>query len=253
MTTIIRNEKHIESRRRIGLVASFAGMGVLLGGLLLTLFNQTNVTLTTVALLSLPVGWILSQIGLYFANRYVRRPRPDESIDEGLSKIGKAGRGLRIYHYVLPAPHVILSPAGIITMVAKYQSGDIVVEGRKWKQTGVGVLRRLFGQEGLGNPSLEAEYQIKQIAQFISREVPDLAEEDLPIGALVVFTAKTTGSLDLRQADFPAMHYSKLSGFWKQRKNDEPLPEAIYEKLRAALDAAAEAKTGLAMAELVKA
>ncbi len=231
---IIRNEQYIATRARIGTITSFLGLGVLIGGMVLTFFNN-NPQYITIALLCLPLGWLFSQIGLYFANRFVRSPRPDERIDEGLGNV----KGGRLYHYVLPVPHVILSRAGIITIVSKYQSGDITVDGYNWKQTNIGFTRRMFGQENLGNPSIEAEYQLKQVAKFIGSHVPELAEQELPIGAVIVFTTKDGGTLDLKGSDVPALHYTKLKGFWKQRQQEKNLDEATYQLLRDAFDEAA--------------
>lgn len=230
----IRNEQHIALRRRIGLVASLAGIITLLGGMIVTLFGDPA-TYGLIPLLSLPVGFLLSQVGLYFSHRYVRQPRPDQRLDEALEKAAKDGR---IYHYILPVPHVLLSPSGLLAIVAKFQSGHIVADGDKWTQKGLG-LRRFFGQEGVGNPTTEAEYQIKQLAKYISRHVPSLADKEIPMSAVIVFTTKEGGELDLKRSTVPAMHYSKLKGFWKQRKNEARLPAEDYKALRQAFDAAA--------------
>jgi hypothetical protein len=234
--TILRNDKFIASRRQWGILLSVAGILVLLGGMVSTFIADPE-QYALYTWLTLPIGFLLSQVGLYFSHRYVRRPRPDERLDEGLEKVAKDGR---MYHYHLPAPHVLLSPAGPIILVAKFQSGDISVVGDKWKQTGLG-LRRIFGQEAIGNPTAEAEYHVKQLAKFISQNAPELADKELPIGAIIVFTLKNGGTLDLAQSSLPALHYTKLKGFWKQRQQDKPLPREDYEALRRAFDQAAEA------------
>lgn len=236
---IIRNEQHIRVRRFVGYFFSFAGMAVLLAGMGALFLEPTSNLVLLFPILALPVGYGLAQVGLYFSNRYVRSPRPDERLDKALKSVARQSR---LYHFVLSAPHVLLTPAGLIALIPKFQIGDISVEGSKWKQTNVGFMRRMFGQEALGNPTAEAEYRVKQIAQFISQNVADLREEELPIGAIIVFTAKGGGHLDLHQSDIPAMHYTKLKGFWKQRQRDEPLPAEQYEALRAAMDALAEEK-----------
>ena len=234
--TIIRNHNYIETRRKVGTGASFVGLGILIGGMILTFLNGNDPRYITISLFCLPLGWLFSQVGLYFANRFVRTPRLDQQIDEGLGK----AKGARLYHYVFPVPHVILSRAGIITIVSKYQSGDITVDGYNWKQTNIGIFRRMFGQENLGNPSLEAEYQLKQVAKFISQNVPELAEQELPIGAVIVFTTKDGGNLDLHKSDIPALHYTKLKGFWKQRSQEENLSPETYDLLLKAFEAEAD-------------
>jgi hypothetical protein len=176
------------------------------------------------------VGWILSQIGIYLGHRYIRSPRPDEVLDQTLNKVARKGR---MYHYSLPAPHVLLLPTGIMLFVAKYQGGKISVEGDKWKQKGLG-LRRFFGQEQLGNPSREAENYIKAMASYISKNAPEV--EEVPMAAIIVFTSKGNNELDLEGSDIPALHFTKLKGFMRQRKGDELLGEADYAALRSAFD-----------------
>jgi hypothetical protein len=140
---VLRDEKRIARYRQIGQYTSLAGLVLLLGGMILAFVQPVNgLLLQTVALVG---GWTFSQIGLYLAHRYGRSPRPDEVLDEAVRKVARSGR---IYHYLLPAPHVLLTTAGPIVLVPKYQSGNISVEGDKWRQTGVG-LRRFFGQEAL--------------------------------------------------------------------------------------------------------
>lgn len=225
---IIRDDKKIARYRKIGQIFSFAGMGVLVGGMLLVFLGDPRwFWMQIVALL---VGWLLSQIGIYLAQRYLRRPRPDEVLDEALSKVAKDGR---MYHYVLPAPHVLLLPTGIVILIAKYQGGKISVEGNKWKQTGMG-LRRFFGQEGLGNPTREAENSVAAVASFLKKNAPEV--EEVPIGPLIVFTTKAKQELDLKRSTIPAMHYTKVKGYLKQHKGAEKMPPADYEAIQAAFD-----------------
>lgn len=225
---IIRDDKKIARYRTIGQVASFAGMAALIGGMVLIFVGDPQ-TVFYWQLAALLLGWMLSQVGIYLAQRYVRRPRPDQVLDEALEKVGKDGR---IYHYILPAPHVLLLPSGIIVIVAKYQGGKISVQDNKWRQTGMG-LRRFFGQEGLGNPTREAENSIAAIAHFLQKNAPQV--EEVPIGALIVFTTKGIKELDLKGSSIPAMHATKVKGFLKQQSRAR-IPAADYEAIRAAFD-----------------
>lgn len=241
-TVVVRNGDFVARRRVAGMVFSFLGIAILLGGMGITFFGDP-VTSGVIAWTSLPLGFLLSQVGLYFSHRYVRNPRPDERIDEAFKHIAKDGR---MYHYVLPVPHVLLTPAGPIVVVAKFQSGNITVDEYSWKQTGLG-LRRFFGQEHIGNPSKEAVYYIKVLAKYISQHVPSVAEKEIPMSAIIVFTTKEGGQLDLKGSAIPAMHYTKVKGFWRQRERDARLDLADYEAIREAFDG--EAGEWLAGAE----
>src|SRR5690606_15640212 len=149
----------------IGFWASLVGMVVLISGLVIGIVAESAQALLW-QLVAIPVGWLVSQVGIYLTHRYTRSPRPDEVLDEALQPVARQGR---LYHYALPAPHVLLTPAGVIVFVAKFQSGDITYENGRWRQSGVGLVRRVFGQEALGNPGAEAERYLGKMANFIHK------------------------------------------------------------------------------------
>jgi hypothetical protein len=204
-------------------------MAVLVGALILGFVNPERYFY--LQLLALPLGWILSQLGLYMAHRYMRSPRPDELLDDALSSVARQGR---MYHYILPAPHVLLLPAGPVVFIPKYQSGDITVEDNRWRQKGVRLWRKIFSQDSLGDPTREAENAVRSLAAFINKQAPSV--EEVPIGAIIVFTAKNAGELDLAGSAIPAMHVTKLRGYFKQKAPRDPLPAAEYDALRSAFD-----------------
>ncbi|MCI0394228.1 MAG: hypothetical protein L0332_21620 [Chloroflexi bacterium] len=228
---ILRDEKRIAVLKKRAQQLTLLGMLFLVGGFVLALVGVQNFVFYQ--LLALMAGWILSQMGIYLAHRYLRSPRPDEVLDEALKGIVRDGR---LYHYLLPAPHVLLTPAGPIVLVPKFQTGKISVQGDKWRQAGLG-LRRFFGQESLGNPSREAESMIGALASYIRKHAPSV--EEVPIGALIVFTTKNIQELELKGSRIPAMHYSKIKGFLKQKGQGKPLLPADYNALRSAFDEAA--------------
>lgn len=227
---VIRDETRIYRLAKIGQYASFVGMLTLIGGLIIAFTSVDNAFLYQ--LLALTAGWLISQVGMYLAQRYLREPRPDQVLDEAVKKV--AGNG-RFYHYLLPAPHVLLTPDGIIVFVPKFQGGVISADGDKWTQKGVGF-RKYFGQEGVGNPSQEAERMISALANFLRKNAPSI--EEAPIGALIVFTSKGV-NLNVAKSNIPAMHFTKVKGFLKRQRRESPLSLADYEAIRAAFDSQA--------------
>lgn len=230
---VFRDEARIARMKSFSKYASLVGFLILVGGLVLGFVDPERYLFLQV--IALPLGWLLSQVGLYLAHRYLRSPRPDEVLDDALRTVARRGR---MYHYLLPAPHVLLMPAGPIVFIAKFQPGDVSVEGDRWKQRGVSFLRKLFSQESLGNPTREAENAVKSLAAYINKEAPEV--EEVPIGAIIVFTAKNSGELDLDDSNIPAMHFTKLRGYFKQKANREALPGDEYQALRAAFDRKAQ-------------
>lgn len=228
---IIRNEQRIKRFKLFSQVISLLGMAALLAWLAL-LFINPSLTITIYQTVVFIVGLIFSQIGIYLAHFYVRKPRPDQVLDDALKGYGKRNNG-RLYHYVLPVRHVLLLPTGIIILNAKYQTGKISVEGDKWQQKGLG-LRLIFGQEKLWNPTKEAENSIAALANFIYKQAPDV--EEIPIAALIVFTSKGLQEYNFKKSRIPAMPYTKVKNYLKQKHRSTPLPEADYQAIRAAFD-----------------
>lgn len=232
---ILRDDKRIARLGRLAQILSFAGLAALVGGLIIIFVfdNQANVFLYQ--LLALLVGFSLSQVGLHFAHRYLRQPRMDEVLDRAASKFAR--KDGRLYHYLLPAPHVLLLPTGVFVLTAKFQNGRITAHGDTWQQAGLGM-RRFFGRESLGNPTREAETQVARMAEYIQQHAPAAAGASLlPI---IVFTAPNIASLDVKESRIPAVHAAKLSGAMRQQSiNLKPLPKEQYDALRAAFDGAA--------------
>lgn len=234
---ILRDEKRIKRLNRLSKVISFLGIGALVAGLILAFMNpgdETPQSIFTFQLVALLVGWIFSQVGVYLAHRYVRDPRPDEVLDKAVGRVVKNGR---LYHYALPINHVLLSESGVIVLVPRYQAGQISVEEDKWKQRGLG-LRRFFGQENIGNPTRDAQREMRILADFISKNAPEV--EEMPLAALIVFTHSEQKELDLQNSRIPAMHHTKVKSYLRRKRRTSPMPKETYEALRHAFDQKAQ-------------
>lgn len=237
---IIRNEARITYLRRVSLFASLAGLGILSLGLYFSLRGDPN--LVFVQWVTLMVGIIIWQLSLNFTYKYVRRPRPDQVLDEGLkAAISKSF----LYHFILPANHVLLTRAGPIVIIPLIQSGKISVGGEngdKWRRKGA-WWRRLLGQEPpLGNPTREAEKAIGNLVNYVKEHAPEL--EELPIGAIIVFLAPASQStLDLEGSRIPAVHVDDLKKFIRKHVG-RPLPHEQYKRLRKLFQETADEKLG---------
>lgn len=230
---IIRDEARVKRLATTSKVLGAVGFGVLIIGLVLA-YTSTNPNILIVQLVTLAAGWLFSQISIFLAHRYIRKPRPDMVLDNALKKL----KDVRLYHYVGPVPHLLLTKNGPIVLNTKYQIGKITADGAKWRQTGVG-LQRIFGQQSLGNPNKQAANLVSALANFVRKKAPTI--EDVPVGVVNVFTTEDPSKLDVEKANIPSMHHKKLKGYLRQKiAQMEPLPKADYDALRAALDAEAK-------------
>jgi len=219
---IITNEKLIKNRARLGRVASFAGLAVLVLGLVASLSLQWLL----VSFGCLFVGFVLSQVGLYHANRWVKEPRPDQTLAKILKGLDDR---YYLYNYVLKTPHVLLTPFGLCVINPKDQGGKIKCEGKKWRHEAgwKQVILRFFGQEGLGNPTKEVGAEIERLRRFLAQRLPD---EEVPIEGVVVFTSPQV-DLDVENPAVPVLDGKQFKSFLRDLSKERPIPGSQRKQL----------------------
>lgn len=218
---VITNEKTIRNRARLGRWASFVGLGILILGLVASLYPQWLL----VSLGCLLVGFVLSQVGIYNANRWVREPRADQTLDKILKGLDNR---YHLYNYILPARHVLLAPFGLCVMNPKHQGGKIRCEGEKWHhEAGWKRILRLFGQEGVGNPTREVRAEVEKLRRFLAQRLPD---DDVPIEGLVVFTNPQV-DLQTENLAVPVLDGKQLKLFLRNLSKERPIPGSQRKQL----------------------
>ena len=206
---VIINEKLVKRQATIGKWASLIGMGALLAGLVVS-YRWPN--LLTVSFGCLIVGFVLASIGTYNMNRWVKEPRADQALTKALKGFDNKHF---LYHYTLPAAHVLLAPSGLFVCTVKDHQGEIRCEGEKWHQKfNWGRLLLFFGREGLGNPTREVRGEIGRLRRFLDEKLP---EADVLIEGLIVFT-NPRARLDLIDPPVPVVSSNKLKTFLRQLK-----------------------------------
>lgn len=201
---ILTNESLVRRNARIASISMLAGLLVLVGGIFVSFRLPTgeNPTLQfNLSMILLLVGFTLSQVGIYFSNRWGRRPRPDQLLDQALK--GLDGR-YSIYHYLLPAAHVLIGPAGVWVLFPRHQRGTISFSKGRWRQRGGGLLLgylKLFAQEGLGRPDVEIAGETEALKRYLTKVLPE--GTSLPeIQAALVFTNPRT-EIDIAEDENP--------------------------------------------------
>lgn len=216
---IIVNERLVRRNTRIGQYTTIIALLVLLAGMVIS-FQRPD--LFWIALGALVVGFILSQVGMYYGNRWGRSPRPYEQISAGLK--GLPGE-YTLYHYMTPAAHLLIGPAGAWVLLAQYQKGKIRWDGRRWRQSGGGFVAgymRLFGQDSIGRPEYEAAEEVRALKKYLAKR--DVAEDQIPpIQAALVFTEDKV-ELDADNAPIPALPVKKLKEFIRRQAREKPMP-----------------------------
>jgi hypothetical protein len=219
---IVTNEKLVKRNARIGQIATFTGLIVLVGGMVLTFRNPNYAYLSWIALI---IGFGFSQIGLSFGNRWGRHPRPDELIDQGLKGLSDQ---YSIYHFTTPAAHLLVGPSGLWIILPYYQTGKIVYEKNRWKQKGGGYMQRylrIFGQEGLGRPDLEASEEVNSLERFFQKNIPDVEFEKPNV---VIVFVNERAELEVEDAPILTLPVKQLKNTIRKTAKTKPLsPELI--------------------------
>ncbi len=207
---VIINEKLIKRQAAIGQWASLAGMGILLVGLVVSWRWPHQITISFGCLI---LGFMLASIGSYNMNRWVKQPRADQVLTRVLKGFDNKHT---LYHYILPATHVLLAPSGLFVFTVKNHYGEIRCEGEKWHHKfHWGHLLFFFGRESLGNPTREVRAEMESLRRFLDSRLPQ--GEEVPIEGLVVFT-NPRARLELIDPAVPVVSSNKLKNYLRQLK-----------------------------------
>ncbi len=222
---ISTNDRLIKRNARIGQITSITGLVVLAGGMFISFTRPEMFSISLVALL---VGFGLSQIGIYFGNRWGRRPRPDEVLNAALK--GLDGR-YSLYHYTTPTSHLLVGPAGVWVLMPRHQAGTITYdEGKKrWKQKGGNLYLKIFAQENLGRPDLEVGSEILAVASALEEQ---LGEEKIPdVQAALVMTNEKC-DVDADNAPAPTLEVKKLKDFIRKTAKSKPISLDLVKEIQ---------------------
>jgi hypothetical protein len=161
---IITDEERIAKGARIGKIATFIGLGFLVAGLIISLALQAS-PLIWVSFVCMLVGLLASSIGTMNMNRWVREPRADQALAQGLKGFDDR---YQLYNYFLPAPHVFLTPVGLFVLTALGQDGVIRYDGGKFRRDfSLGRALRFMAEEGLGKPFADADAQVQAMQELV--------------------------------------------------------------------------------------
>ncbi len=208
---IIKNEKLIERNGKIGQWISLAALVVLGFGMYIS-FSKPE--LFTYSLVCLAVGFIMTQVGMYMGNRWGRSPRPDEKFDAGLKGLHS---DFNMYHYSSPVSHLLVGPSGVWILLPYHQRGKVAFAKNRWKMSGGGFMQgymRIFGQESIGRPELDAENEVLTLKKFFAKKMEE-PNIPVPIRPILVFTSDEV-ELDAGESPIPAIKLKQLKEFMRQ-------------------------------------
>ena len=233
---VVIDEKLIKRNAKIGQVITIASLVILGAGMFITFQKPEMLPISIGALL---VGFLLSQVGIYFTNRWGRSPRPDEQISLALKGLDKR---YALYHYQTPASHVLVGPAGIWVLIPKHQRGKITFNKGRWRQKGGGFIQnylKIFAQEGIGRPDLEIESDIDGLTKFLRKNLPD--DTEIPtIRAALIFSNPEI-EIDADNATVPTLPAKKLKDLIRKTAKENALSSDIVSTIQGAINPPSDA------------
>lgn len=218
---VIVNEPLVEKRSTWGRRIMSAGFAILLLAVFLSFSQQTVWGAYGVML----VGLIIINVGVYFGGKFMRKPRPDQILDKALKGLD---HGSRLYNYLLPVDHVLLSPPGLFVLMLKSQDGQITGQGEKWRRrlNLWSSFRALF-EPRLGNPGRQARNEAAKVQNWLHTR---LSDTEVPVRPVIVFV-NPKAQLQLEEPSVPAVAVADLKGYLRTALEEKSLPQATLKAL----------------------
>lgn len=235
---IVTNEKLVKRNTKLAQYLFFFSLAVLILGFfginypLLGLDETSNLVgflIVALPMAILPVALITTLVSVRMTNLWIRRPRPEDALQEGLK--GLSNKSVLYNYYHFPARHVLICPQGVFAFVTRFQDGEYSVEGDKW-HTRRGFASRIFSifrMDGIGNPSWDAQVAAKHVRSKLASIAPDVE-----VNPMVLFVDPRV-TLDVVDPVVPVVHTDSktiltLKDYLRQIKGDGDEEEASGKK-----------------------
>ena len=222
---IVRNERLVTRNNRIGTYSGIISIIILGAGMYIS-FKYPD--LISWSIISLASGFTLSQIGIYYSNRFGRSPRPDETLDSALKGLDNQ---YALYHYQSPVTHLLVGPSGIWILIPFSQKGKIIYNEKKgrWKQVGGNAYLKLFAQDSIGTPDKEITSSTNRLQKTLA-SIPDFEVPE--IRSVLVFSDENA-IVEAENAPVPTLHARQLKKLIrKEAKGDQTIPTSTVKTIQ---------------------
>lgn len=223
----IANRSKIKSQATFSNIIAVGGFITLLLGVVIPYIKPEYAEITFGFII---VGAVLSIAGVYMANRWVRLPRPEQSLDEALKKFPDS---YRLYHYSgLLSQHILLSPYGITLFHTINWEGVFKYKNKRWKETiSFGRAIRYPLEQHLGDPTKKSIKTKQEMRNILEKSLGGKLEID--IKSMIVFLHNKV-RLDIENSVIPVY---KIDILKKQIiSKGTRMPEEIYNQIKSVLD-----------------
>jgi hypothetical protein len=229
------NKKLVKRNTQIAQYLFFFSLGILALAFFVTNQQLLGISPTSdeAAMLSvlipslvLPFGLISTLFSVRMTNLWIRRPRPELAIEEGLK--GLSNKSVLYNYYHFPARHALICPQGIFAIVTRFQDGRFSVVGDNWRthRSAFSRLTSIFRMDGIGNPTEDAMRAAAHLKKLLNPIAPE-AE----VQPLVVFV-DGRAQLEVKEPVVPVVHANdkykpNLKDFMRSVKPETVEPQPV--------------------------
>lgn len=182
---VVTNEAFIKRNRQWAQFSFLISIAILIGSLFFgnSLVGDNPDAALFMNCLLPPMLFFLILFSVRMSNQWIREPVAWSSIEEGLR--GHSSNAV-LYHYVMPARHVLISPNGIFVLTPYFQDRPVVVKDDRWRMPGgpVAALMIFLRQEQIGNPTRDAKTEAVFVQRLLNKKFPD---NDFEVQPVIVF------------------------------------------------------------------
>ena len=214
---ILSNKKLIKTRTTWSGRLMLAGFGLILGSAVLTFFNQPSSNKPSLqfilpAYAALFGGFIVFNIGASSGAKWRIPPRPDQAVATALKGMDNK---YRLYNYLLPAEHVLLTPNGVIVFQVRRLAGNIACDGDKWDHQRSILSRLRFGaEEQVGTPTKDIQQDATLMKEFLAK---NLEGDEIPLKSIILFSNPNV-KLTLINPTVPVVLADDLKAYIRQQQ-----------------------------------
>lgn len=229
---LVRNEKHISRNKLIGRILTFSSLGIL--GLGLYFAFKKEMTLIIYSYICLIVGFILTQIGLNFVNRYGRSPRYDEIFGTAFEKLRHE---YTYYVYSTPLPMLLMGPCRIWMPIPVNATGELSYQDGKWVHKTRNRIQKMMGQDSVGRPDKEVAEASAALSKYLTEKgIPTEMQPELK--PIMVVYLKETQLGNVSKAPYPVVEMEDLKRYIRRMDREQcadPISPETAAKLKEAL------------------
>jgi hypothetical protein len=212
---LVVNQPLIKQRKSLAQVMTFASLAVL--GIGLFFAFQKDITKMYYSYIALVVGFVLSQVGMYFTTRFGRSPRFDEVITTSLEKLRQ---DYSFYVYNSPTSMMLVGPCRIWLPIPLTATGEISYVDGKWKQKGGNALMKIMGQESVGKPEKDFATEEHNLRAFMAyKGIPGGTQPE--IRPILISMMKTSKIGDVSTAPIPVIDLEDLKRYIRRMDREE--------------------------------